>query len=78
MAKVELRCDKRLHGVLTDDGVLEVSCRSALCGHRDGVVVIHRFDTVTGELIGTKFYKDPSKREEQADGLGFRTAVRVP
>lgn len=55
---VELRCNKRLHGVLTDDGMLEVSCRSALCGHKDGVVVIHRFDTVTGDLIDTKMYKD--------------------
>lgn len=56
---VELRCDKRLHGVLTENGVLEVSCRSALCGHRDGAVVIHRFDTVTGDLIDTTIYKDP-------------------
>lgn len=51
----------RLHGVLTDDGVLEISCRSALCGHRDGAVVIHRFDTKTGELLDTKRYKDASE-----------------
>jgi hypothetical protein len=55
---VELRCDKRLHGVLTSDGVLEVACRSALCGHRDGVVVIHRFDVQSGNLIDTVKYKD--------------------
>ena len=55
---VELRCDKRLHGILTDDGVLEVSCRSALCGHRDGAVVIHRFNAETGELLDTRIYKD--------------------
>lgn len=62
---VELRCDKRLHGVLTDDGVLEVSCRSALCGHRDGVVVIHKFDATTGELLGTSKYRDaPTLKEE--------------
>jgi hypothetical protein len=58
---VELRCDKRLHGVLTDDGVLEVSCRSALCGHVDGAVVIHRFDCITGVLLGTSIYKDASE-----------------
>lgn len=56
---VELRCDKRLHGVLTDDGVLEVSCRSALCGHVEGQVVIHRFDVTSGRLLGTRIYKDP-------------------
>jgi hypothetical protein len=73
---IELRCGKRLHGVLTDDGVLEVSCRSALCGHRDGVVVIHKFDVTSGALLDTEFYKDPSNRKDQADGLGQRTTVR--
>lgn len=78
---VELRCGKRLHGVLTDDGVLEVACRSALCGHVDGQVVIHRFDVATGALIDTQFYKDPSelmKKEEQGDALGHSTTVRHP
>lgn len=58
---VELRCDKRLHAVLTDDGVLEISCRSALCGHRDGAVVIHRFDAVTGRLLETSIYRDANE-----------------
>lgn len=74
---VELRCGKRLHGILTSDGVLEVSCRSALCGHRDGVVVIHRFDVNTGDLIDTKFYKDSTEvRKEQGDALGLSASVR--
>lgn len=61
---IELRCDKRLHGVLTDDGVIEISCRSALCGHRDGVVVIHQFDANTGEFLHTRYYKDsPTVKE---------------
>jgi hypothetical protein len=67
---VELRCDKRLHGVLTDDGILEVSCRSALCGHVDGTVVIHRFDVNTGELIDTKMYKDPAMLVDNMKGAG--------
>lgn len=57
---VELRCEKRLHGVLTDDGLLEISCRSALCGHKDGNVVIHVFNCLTGELVNTRTYKDPA------------------
>lgn len=75
---VELRCGKRLHGVLTDDGVLEISCRSALCGHRDGIIVIHRFDAGTGELLDTKRFKDASTagRKEQGDALGQRTTIR--
>jgi hypothetical protein len=58
---VELRCDMRLHGVLTDEGVVEIACRSRLCGHRPGVLVIHRFDAITGELLGTNRYKDASE-----------------
>jgi hypothetical protein len=78
MAGVELRCDKRLHGILKDDGVIEISCRSALCGHVDGVVVIHRFDAESGLLIGTNRYKDPSsiKKKETSNALGHSTAVR--
>lgn len=60
---VELRCDKRLHAILTDDGVLEVSCRSAFCGHVDGAIVIHRFDMRSdppGKFLDTKQYKDPA------------------
>jgi hypothetical protein len=57
---IELRCEKRLHGVLTEDGVIEISCRSHLCGHRDGAVVIHKFDAVTGDFLETKIYKDPA------------------
>ena len=72
---VELKCGKRLHGVLTDDGVLEISCRSALCGHRDGNVVIHRFDAQTGELIGTRMYKDAAQLKE-GESDGHRATVR--
>lgn len=63
---VELRCEKRLHGTLNDDGSIEIACRSALCGHRPGVLVIHRFDCVTGEFLGTKMYKDA----DQLKGTG--------
>lgn len=76
---IELRCGKRLHGVLTDDGVLEVACRSALCGHEPGVLVIHRFDVSTGEFLDTKRYKDATEvlnRKEQGDALGQCTSVR--
>lgn len=65
---MELRCGKRLHAILADDGILEISCRSALCGHKDGTVVIHRFNLTTGELINTKYYKDPSNMKGTSDG----------
>lgn len=75
---IELRCGKRLHGILSDDGVLEIACRSALCGHTDGVVVIHKFDATTGEFLGTNRYKDPKmiNGKEHGDAVGYRTTVR--
>lgn len=76
MAGIELRCDKRLHGVLTEGGTLEFSCRSALCGHRDGVVVIHTFDVATGVLLETQHYRDYPTVKEQGDALGHSTTVR--
>jgi hypothetical protein len=73
MAKVELRCDKRLHAILTGDGVLEVACRSALCGHRDGIVVIHRFDVRPDtkdddRFIGTRRYRDTNTLQRKGPG----------
>ena len=54
---MEMRCEHKLHGIVTD-GLVEVKCKSALCGSKPGVVVIHRFDGLTGELVDTKRYKD--------------------
>jgi len=53
----ELRCSHKMHGILNDSGILDIKCDSAFCGHEPGVVVIHQFSTVTGELLGTKRYK---------------------
>lgn len=77
MAGVELRCpNKILHGVL-GPGWIEQKCRSARCGAKPGVVVIHRFDTASGDLLETKLYKDPTNREGGQDGsVGHRASVR--
>lgn len=55
---MELRCKHKLHGILIRDGILEVMCSSALCGKKPGVVVLHQFDTKTGQLLGTRKFKD--------------------
>lgn len=57
---IELRCDKKLHGVLFD-GVVEIKCTSRFCGAGNGVVILHRFSVQTGELIETIKYRDPVK-----------------
>jgi hypothetical protein len=53
-----MRCLNSLHGLIFG-GAVEVKCRSRRCGARSGVVVLHRFDLDTGELIDTRMFKDP-------------------
>lgn len=57
---IELRCASgRLLGTLEDSAV-EISCRSARCGKEPGVIVVHRFDAFTGELIDTRRFTQPT------------------
>lgn len=56
---MDIRCEHKKFGELTDDGVIEVKCSSKFCGAVPGAVVIHRFDPLTGELIVTKRFRDP-------------------
>lgn len=56
----ELRCHPaNLHAILTDDGLLEVKCASRFCGYKPGVVVLHYFDPLNGELVKTNKFSDP-------------------
>jgi hypothetical protein len=57
---MDLRCESKLHGKVDDEHFIEFKCSSRFCGARPGVVVIHRFDLVTGERSTRKF-KDPRK-----------------
>lgn len=59
---IELRCDAKKHGVLYDH-VVEVKCNSKFCGASSGIVVLHKFNTETGELIETNLYKDPTREK---------------
>lgn len=54
----QARCASRIHFVVTPEG-LEVKCNSKYCAPEPGVVVLHTFDPTTGELLGTKLYKEP-------------------
>jgi hypothetical protein len=62
---MELRCDEGriLHGKLLDNGLVEVKCRSRFCGATRGLVVLHRFNLDTGELVETQVFKNPTTRE---------------
>jgi hypothetical protein len=69
---MDLRCGHRKFAELDpEEGILEVKCTSKFCGAEVGVVVIHRFDVTTGELLGTlKFREPPKKKELNSDAHG--------
>jgi hypothetical protein len=56
-----LRCPNSLYAILAD-GVIEIKCRKAFCKPSPGIVVIHRFSATTGELLETKYYRDPKEK----------------
>lgn len=61
----ELRCDSKLHAILVRAGVVEVKCDSRFCGAERNVIVLHRFDAFTGELLSTKRYREAGTRSER-------------
>lgn len=63
---MELRCSSKKFGelIIPGAGILEVACDSRFCGKRAGVVVLHRFDLATGEMMDTHQYKTPQVRSK--------------
>lgn len=57
----ELRCQGKLHGIAIEPGIIEVKCNSKFCGAKPGIVVLHRFDSMTGILLETDAFRDPSR-----------------
>lgn len=72
---MDLRCGAKKHGELADS-LVEIKCSSRFCGAAAGVVVIHRFDVTTGELVDTRQFKDPARRKGSRDDSVHRAAVR--
>lgn len=72
----DLRCDNLILFGVVDENVLEVKCRSSRCGAGKGVVVLHRFDIVTGRLLSTNRYRNPTRRNANEHSLGHSAAVR--
>lgn len=56
---MNLHCGNKLHGVVLDNGLIEISCSSKFCGKESGVVVLHRFNAENGELVETLKFKAP-------------------
>jgi hypothetical protein len=70
---IELRCDSKiLHGILEEEFV-EVACKSGRCGKRSGVVVLHKFNTKTGQLVSTRLFKEPEPETQKEVSNGNRS-----
>jgi hypothetical protein len=56
---MDLHCGHIKFAELIEPGIIEVKCRSNLCGAGKGVVVLHQFDADTGDMISTRRFKEP-------------------
>lgn len=74
---MELRCPAKKHGELSDSFV-EIKCSSRFCGAGQGVIVIHRFDASTAELVETRKFKDPVRKEKSHAAQHHSASVRTP
>lgn len=78
MGTVDLRCDGTLHGRLTDERWLEVKCKRRSCGFVKGMVILHTIDIITGEVVKTDRFSEPTNQKEEAHASHHpRTAVRA-
>lgn len=71
---MELRCPHRKFGEL-DGLLLSVKCSSRLCGVAPEIIIMHWFDALTGELVRTRKFRDPSKEGRIHGSNGNSTSV---
>ena len=55
-----IRCPSRIVGKIVD-GRFEVKCRAKRCGASSGVIVLHYFDLLSGDLVQTRTFREPSE-----------------
>lgn len=74
---MKLRCEGgHTFGEVLSPTELEVRCRNRKCGYEPGVLVLHRFDTRTGAVLGTKTYRDAALlKEEESSGTDCAAAA---
>jgi hypothetical protein len=66
---IEIRCSGTMHAKITETG-LEIKCKRRTCGSRPGVVVLHTFDPISGELLKTERYADLARQGEKQHAPG--------
>lgn len=73
---MDLRCHNGIKFAVLENGLIEFKCRSSRCGAGPGIVVLHRFDAITGLLIKTLRFRDPRalNNERSDNGSGHDSA----
>jgi len=69
---MDIRCEHKKHGELAD-GILSVKCSSRFCGAGPGVVVLHRWDALTGAALPDKRFRDPGTVKVTKEGSTHAT-----
>jgi len=72
MTEVDLACPHRArHAVLyPEEHLVEIKCDRKFCGAGPGRVVLHRWNTQTGEPLETLRLSEPPRRKELRNGTG--------
>lgn len=77
MSTIDLRCGTTLHGRLTDNRWLEVKCKRRACGYVKGTVVLHTIDILTGEVVKTDKFADPSTQNRRGHNASHHHPAAV-
>lgn len=68
----QFRCRGQLHGIAKQyKGIdcIEIRCKAKWCAERGtGMVVLHYFNAVTGELVGTTKFRDGKEFADRLKG----------
>ena len=64
---VNLQCPHRMrHAVLyPEDHIVEIKCDRSHCGAGRGKVVLHRWNSITGEPLETLRFAEPPRKEQR-------------
>lgn len=75
---MDLRCQAKKWGEVWDaSGLLDIKCNSRFCGAGKGIIVLHRFDLETGEMVSTQRFQAPPNRKNGGRNASHYSAAAV-
>lgn len=62
---MDLRCQQKKYAELNVlEGIIEIKCASRFCTGGNAVVVIHRWNAATGEVLKDLRFKNPNRHRK--------------